>query len=186
MSWKLPQTTGWMRDQMAHEPSRGYAEQIYEVVKAHPYKNALEIGNAWGISTLAILLAGQGKLLSVDKSTQTRAPEEVARNKLSDRCAFMTMASDDFWRQNQTAYDLIYIDGSHLYKDVVNDLFRAWEWLNPGAMLLLDDFTHKANQEYDPNTKESIYGISLAAWELVQQKGITQVNTTERLLWFHR
>lgn len=177
--WSLPQTSDWMTEQMAHEPTRSYAEEIYRLVQDHPYKKALEIGCMWGVSTLAILLAGKGTLLSVDSSDGTHAGDEVWRNGLGPRWSFRLSRSDRFFGQNKDDFDLIYVDGSHEYKDVKNDLFQAWNILRPKGLLFLDDFVHPANLTGE-------YGVAMAAWELIKENHITEVGTTTRLLYLRK
>ena len=38
-------------------------------------------------------------------------------------------------------FDLIYIDGSHIFEDVFIDVYYAWQLLNVGGVMLLDDCT---------------------------------------------
>jgi cephalosporin hydroxylase len=49
-------------------------------------------------------------------------------------------------------YDFIYIDGSHLAKDVLTDAVLAWQILEPGGYLAFDDYTwtEKPRQEANP------------------------------------
>lgn len=37
-------------------------------------------------------------------------------------------------------FDLIFIDGSHLLKDVMEDLVFSWNLLKTGGFLIMDDF----------------------------------------------
>lgn len=37
-------------------------------------------------------------------------------------------------------FDFIYIDGSHVAKDVMSDIVLAWELLKPGGILIADDY----------------------------------------------
>ena len=39
------------------------------------------------------------------------------------------------------AYDFIYIDGSHYSKDVLEDAVLSWRLLEPGGIMVFDDFT---------------------------------------------
>jgi predicted O-methyltransferase YrrM len=49
-------------------------------------------------------------------------------------------------------YDFIYVDGSHLAKDVLTDAVLAWQILEPGGYLAFDDYTwtEKPRQEANP------------------------------------
>ena len=40
-------------------------------------------------------------------------------------------------------FDLIFIDGSHLKKDVILDLILSWKMLKPGGYLVMDDYTNE-------------------------------------------
>lgn len=185
--WNLPIKTDWMAVQMKHEQTRRYAQEIFEVVANHPYDKALEIGCAWGVSTLSILLAQpKGHLTSVDPNTHTKAPAEVMENNLPLRWKFVEARSENFWKTNREKFDLVYIDGSHLYKNVHIDLTEGWEALNPGGLLMIDDFTHKKNREYDPTSSEVMYGVSLACWQLVQDKQIKDIRTKPHHILYMR
>lgn len=179
----LPEKTEWMRLQNLHEPTRSYGQEIYDIVAEFPYKNALEIGCTWGVSTLAILKAGKGKLTSVDPIPITHedmhAPVEVQLNDLLSRWNYQEMRSDKFWEDNTKTYDLIYIDGSHLYDDFRNDIFEAWKVLKPNGLIICDDICHKAN-------KNGEYGVSLAAWEFIKELKIEHIHTTTRLLYIYK
>jgi len=39
-------------------------------------------------------------------------------------------------------YDLIYVDGSHLAKEVLTDMVFAWRLLKTGGLLICDDYQH--------------------------------------------
>lgn len=185
MSWKMPENTEWAKEMNAHEPTRSYGQEIYEVVKANKpdYKQALEIGAAWGTSAAAILMAGTGHLTSVDKDETAKAPIEVAADGWLDRFEFINQPSDDFFASNTKTYDIIYVDGSHLYQNAKPDFFNAWEALKSGGLFICDDFTHPANNTVDDNGKFAEYGVSLALCELLKEKHITQIGTTTRLFY---
>jgi len=54
---------------------------------------------------------------------------------------------------NQKAgYDFIYVDGSHIAKDVLTDAVLAWQLLEPGGYIAFDDYTwtEKPRQEANP------------------------------------
>lgn len=49
-------------------------------------------------------------------------------------------------------YDFIYVDGSHVAKDVLTDAVLAWQILRPGGYIAFDDYTwtEKPRQEANP------------------------------------
>lgn len=188
MVWKMPGDSEWAKSQNAHEPTRTYGEEIYRTLLGEINVNrVLEIGAAWGVSTMAILTANpKCHLTSVDPDPTIKAFQEVHINKMQDRWSWVQTKSEEFWKQNEQVFDVIYVDGSHLYKDVKNDLFQAWEKLRPMGLLILDDVTHPNNIKNDPTNGEAEYGVSLAAWELIVAKKAYWITTTDRLLAIRR
>lgn len=185
MSWHIPVKTDHMRRESQHEPSMSYAQDIHSVASQMPAGfSALEIGAAWGFSTLAILEAGAGSLMSVDSNSRIKAPAEVEANGYTDKYAWSCSRSDKFWDENpDVRYDLIYIDGSHRYEDVKNDLEQALIRLKLGGMLLVDDWDHPKNIQSENNTVE--YGVSLACWEFWRDNArYLKAGIQGRVLWF--
>jgi len=184
--WSIPVKTDWMRKQSSHEPSMEYAKDIHQVIttyfKSNSF-NALEIGGAWGFSTLAILEAGATNLMTVDPNPEIEAHNEARANGYPNHEWFQ-MRSEKFWQTTLSKFDLIYIDGSHLYEDVRNDLYEAWKILNPYGMLLIDDWDHKKNIKAENDTTE--YGVSLAAWEFFRDHVWRDVGSVGRVLWFQK
>lgn len=185
--WQIPVKTAWMKTQESHEPSMSYAKDIHKVASLLEDFTALEVGSAWGLSTLAILEAGAKSLVSVDPNLNAEGANEAKANGYGDRYSWTVTRSDTFWRENENvSYDLIYIDGSHLYEDVRNDLYEAWKRLNKDGLLLLDDWDHAKNRVSEGEFSE--YGVSLAAFEFWRDHHdeITDVDICGRVLWFKK
>lgn len=185
MTWSIPIKTEWMQKQSSHLPSMDYAKDIYAVASQLKNFTALEIGGAWGFSTLALLEAGAKTLLTVDPNVLVEAPNEAKANGYTNY-SWSCIRSDAFWKENTASYDLIYVDGSHLYKDVQNDLYKAWQTLNSRGMLLVDDWDHKKNVQAEGDITE--YGVSLACWEFWRDHddSIEDVDVYGRVLWFRK
>lgn len=192
-SWEMPEKTDWAKQQNAHEPTRAYGEDIFNAVRAWgagdgKYVKILEIGAAWGVSTLAILTALREEqveiynLTSVDPDPTIKASQEVAANGFLDNWILAQETSAEFWSKNNKKFDLIFIDGSHLYEDVKMDLTQAWRSLKPGGKLIIDDYLHIKNIVADVNGKRVEYGVSYACWEFIHTEGIEQIYTGARLL----
>lgn len=49
-------------------------------------------------------------------------------------------SSSAFLKSNTTKFDLIYIDGSHHFSDVLSDAFMAFNALSSGGFLVFDDY----------------------------------------------
>ena len=89
--------------------------------------------------------------------------------------------SDNFFKtSNVVFYDLIYIDGSHHYKDVLNDARNSYKLLNKNGYLIFDDFLW--NFYSDPNSnpvgaikvflKENFFDLKIVsiAYQIILQK----------------
>jgi predicted O-methyltransferase YrrM len=44
------------------------------------------------------------------------------------------------WEKGKLAFDFIYIDGSHIAKDVLTDAVMAWPLLKPKGIMVFDDY----------------------------------------------
>jgi predicted O-methyltransferase YrrM len=175
-TWRMPEATAWGRRCNENPGALTYGRQLHELVRGHRYTRALEIGAAWGVSTMAILTAqDDGHLTSVDIDPGVKAGAEVEANGFSARWRFVLRDSRDFWRENRETFDLIYVDGDHAFQPARTDLFRAWEALEPGGLLVIDDVVH-------PKNLTGEYGVAIAAWQLVAELGITEVRSTGRLV----
>lgn len=184
--WMMPEVTDWAISQNTHEATRSYGQEIYDIAKQREHTKALEIGSAWGVSAMAILMATDAHLYAVDPDPTNHAITEIPANKLDDRFTFYLARSEDFWKENQRTFDLIFLDGSHLYEDFKNDAFEAWKVLEPNGVVIIDDICHKANRGVDTNGKFSEYGISLGAWEFIKEHKIEHIHTTTRLLYIYK
>ena len=48
--------------------------------------------------------------------------------------------SDDYFDQNQYKFDLIYIDGNHLFDFVIRDITNSLNFINCNGIIVLDDY----------------------------------------------
>lgn len=186
MTWTLPIKTDHMAEQAKHKPSLQYAQDIHRVALWLNNFTALEIGGAWGLSTLAILEAGAKHLTTVDPNLNIKAKIESEANGYENH-TWTVCRSDKFWAENlEVEYDLIYIDGSHIYKDVKNDLYEGWKRLSGGggSYLLVDDWDHSKNILSDK--EESEYGVSLACFEFWRDHKVMDIGLEGRVLWFEK
>jgi len=164
----------YFREQMDHEPTREMYETIYGIAKKQNYKNALEVGIAWAISTIAILSAGTGKLLSVDKSDYPNTQEQIDLYQFRNRWTFIENSSEDVLPELNGKYDLICVDGDHRYKQVSDDLENAIKVLTDDGVLIVDDYNHKNNFTKDPDI-EKHYGVNQAVNEIVDKYNLKKI-----------
>ncbi len=68
------------------------------------------------------------------------------------------------YKDNMKKFDFIYIDGSHVAKDVMFDLAVAWELLNVGGVMIMDDYGWRKYSQASLTPKPAIDGF-LASYE---------------------
>lgn len=57
--------------------------------------------------------------------------------------SFETLGGMNASESDQESFDFIYIDGSHMAKDVLTDACMAWPLLKPGGFMVFDDYSWK-------------------------------------------
>jgi predicted O-methyltransferase YrrM len=134
------------------QPAQGM--MLYELCRSIQPSSTLEIGMAYGFSTLFLLAAlaqnQKGAHTAVDPVQSsywhgiglTLALESSAL--LADRNAFRLIedrsdhAATDLVRNGQ-CFDLIFIDGNHRYDDVLIDFCLYSQLASEGGIIILDD-----------------------------------------------
>ena len=78
--------------------------------------------------------------------------------KFQKRIALYEGPSENFFnlKNTQKKYDLIYIDGSHHYDDVIQDANNSFNVLNKNGIIIFDDFLKKY---YKDLTKDPILAV---------------------------
>ena len=122
----------------------------------------LEIGSAEGRSALWLLNnLKDSDIVCVDPFTVDSFLDAGIDNTLANRTAAnffentkefaksrLTYINETSWealmqllpKREWHSFDVIYIDGSHTARDVLKDIVLAWELLNPGGVMILDDY----------------------------------------------
>jgi len=162
--------TEYWTEQMQHKATSMY----YTMLKAHlpkEIKQALEIGNGWGISTHAILEHSEVEhLVSIDKLECGEPRTEAEALGCFDKVEFIVDESKNvllgFLKEGRM-FDFIYVDGSHICEDVYRDLNQAWPLLQVGSKMLLDDFFHDKNS-MDAKDRDA-FGITKAVKMFMQE-----------------
>ena len=85
----------------------------------------------------------------------------------------LKMNSDEAFMQNKIKFDLIYIDGNHLYNFVLKDILNSINFLNPDGIIVCDDFNSKGWWED---------GVTKAVNEIVEKKKLRFLNYSEALI----
>jgi predicted O-methyltransferase YrrM len=135
-------------------------EELHEFVREHRFTNCLELGFAYGASTVWIASAleanGAGQLTSVDlEVAHERSPsarETVERAGLSHRVSLNYEATSYTWflrsklreqlrdgERIEPLYDFAFIDGAHTWDADGLAFALVDRLLKPGGWILLDD-----------------------------------------------
>jgi len=130
---------------------RSAAQFVYDTVRTVRPKTAIEIGMAWGFSSVAICSAlrdnGQGLNIVIDP-LQIRLWEGVAlasldRLGLREQARFEERRSDQFlpsfWQTEQTRIQFAFIDGDHRVDAVFMDFYYVNKLLDEGGVVIFDD-----------------------------------------------
>jgi hypothetical protein len=93
---------------------------IQNIINKKSFKSFLEIGSFNNDTFDKILVSNK---VGVD-------PERGGNVRLT---------SDEFFKTNKSFFDIIFIDGLHLYEQVRKDFFNSLNFLNPGGVILIHD-----------------------------------------------
>lgn len=139
-----------------HSRNIPYWELYFKSYTGRPNLRFLEIGCFEGAATLWLM-----ENVLTDKSSQMEVVdtfsgsmehselnldnlEEIFKNNLNnflDRITIHRGYSSDVLRRLNNEFDVIYIDGSHTAKDVLEDAVLAFPLLQTGGMMIFDDYT---------------------------------------------
>ena len=125
--------------------------QLYAFLRQHRYERTLEIGLAYGLSALFICQAhrdngGEGHHTAIDPSERTLwksvGLSHMERAGFADRFRFFEARSDEALpklREEGERFDFAFIDGSHLFDNVMIDFFYIDKMLDVGGCIAFDD-----------------------------------------------
>ena len=60
-----------------------------------------------------------------------------------DKVEIFKKTSDEFFLKNKNTFDLIYIDGNHLFEFVKRDIFNSLKFITENGIIVLDDYALK-------------------------------------------
>lgn len=70
------------------------------------------------------------------------AAEKMPRRRIFQlKGASTQRLAELYTHERRPSFDFIYIDGSHIARDVLTDACLAWQMLAPGGMMVFDDYT---------------------------------------------
>ena len=150
----------------------------------------LEIGSWEGNSALYVLKNFKTKnVVCVDvwdlfdnkyKNEHLERFENFKKNlqEFKNRYLFFKSTSDDFFKNNNAKFDVIYIDGWHEAPQVYKDICNSWSCLNKNGIIICDDYFYgniRDNKEKDLPAE----GINKFIFENKKKIKIVNVNNTQ-------
>ena len=124
--------------------------------------------NSWyGGSEMHII--GQTKQNSYYEKVKNIFNKEIK----NDIVEIWKMNSDEAFKKNKIKFDLIYIDGNHLYEFVLKDILNSINCLNKNGIIVCDDFNSKGWWKD---------GVTKAVNEIIQKKKLILLNKEEALV----
>lgn len=109
----------------------------------------LEVG-IWKAVTTSFFLKSTGtssKAFGIDifqfKNQEIETAHILAEQKLLDQCRIFKSPSDKVPSEILTegaSFDVVHIDGSHEFTDVIKDVLMYFHFLKPGGWMIVDDY----------------------------------------------
>ena len=118
----------------------------------------LEIGSYEGMSLLFFqYFLRVKKIISVDLVKNKNFMKNIKNFK--NVITFNVKSDIYFKKKNKYKFDIIYVDGSHYYKDVFNDLMNSEKKLKKNGLMIIDDLLLDINyRKYGMNFYEDVIG----------------------------
>jgi predicted O-methyltransferase YrrM len=145
-------TTDWVTPHAKH-----WTEQLKHL-QGKPNVHALEIGSFEGRSAIwaleNILIHPSSSITCVDIFVEKTYEDKFDRNiqaaGFANKVKKIKGSSQKVLRELEwNSYDFIYVDGSHVAKDVLVDAVLSWDLLKVGGIIIFDDYQWRVDQ-YKP------------------------------------
>jgi len=67
------------------------------------------------------------------------------------------MTSDDFFAQNKNSYDIVFVDGLHIFDQAHRDIVNSLNFLNPGGTIVVHDCNPTTEITQRPDRASSVW-----------------------------
>lgn len=132
---------------------------IERIIKKTPGKKVIEIGMAFGISTLhitSIIKNTNGMCISIDPFQKSQWKNQgvklIKENKLTKYHTLIQdksyIALPELLTIHKNTFDFIFIDGWHTFDYTLVDFFYSDKLLKINGYILIDDIRHKGVQDF--------------------------------------
>ena len=82
----------------------------------------------------------QDETTSLTQTTKSVFYENIKKSKNYDKIKVIELYSKNFYKINTKKYDIIYIDGSHLLKDITIDFINCLNIIEDNGIIWMDDY----------------------------------------------
>ena len=86
------------------------------------------------------------------------------------------MTSDDFFGQNTTKYDIVFVDGLHIFEQAYQDIVNSLEWLNDGGTIVVHDCNPRREITQRPIRASSVWHGDV--WKAILKLRMEQLDIT--------
>lgn len=141
---------------------------INQLIKDNGYKKYLEIGVQFGVCIQQVMCPYK---VGVDPSNLVRGNVGLDR--------FHCMTSDEFFKQNDETFGLIFIDGLHHAEQVLADIVNSAAILDDGGTIVVHDLLPDAELHQEvPRRSRRWMGDVWKAWYIINKGGYDIVTKT--------
>ena len=133
-----------------------YWELLNRLSKHYTSTNILELGTNFGLGTLAFKTGNTSSFIQSIEGSKTL--NEINRNNFKklnyNNIEFIQSSFEDFFKQKKNKiYDLVFIDGDHIGKNLLSNLDKTLQNCHNETLIIIDDIRWS--------------GDMLAAWEQI-------------------
>jgi predicted O-methyltransferase YrrM len=119
-------------------------ETLTKYAKQCKVKNPIfvDVGTLAGLSAVTVALANSdARVITIDPVRNDLLPINLKTLNLEKRVSYIEGTTKDLFTLEDQTIDMIFIDGIHDYKGVLNDLNNACKKLKKGAFILFHDYS---------------------------------------------
>ena len=141
-------------------------------------RSAVFVGNLKNTTEITAVDTFKGGM-EFDRDMKDIDFDKVYRNccnnlkKINVKSKIIVQSSDMFFSKNKNKFNVIYIDGSHFYKDVKNDFINSMKYLEKNGIIICDDFLWF---EYEQEKKNPFHAIMYCYHKYIDQLEILHIN----------
>ena len=168
-------------------PNVALRTELYKYLDPNKELNILEIGNFEGLSSCFLsdnyLNHNDSMLHCVDpffisgtvegitskcitEETEKMFLENIAKSKNYKKIIVNKKTSDDFFKNNNVLYDLIYVDGNHEKEYIKRDIINSFSHIKKGGIIWFDDYGGHTKNHFDSVLKDFKYETLYSRYQL--------------------